>query len=203
MISQAKIDKALEWSYTKAINGIGIGISSEKLAQEYLNKNGTLDNQIEKLIRSQKIKSCVSGFTTGIGGFVIMAVTLPANITNILYTQLQLISTIAIMGGHDPKSDEVRSKAYLCLLGVEGIQIAKEEGIEIGGKIVHQTIKNVSGKTLIDINKKVGFRLFTKFGSKGFINLGKAIPFVGGIIGGTIDTVSTANVGKVAKKMFI
>jgi hypothetical protein len=29
---------------------------------------------------------------------------------------------------------------------------------------------------LIEINKKVGFRLFAKFGTKGVINLGRMIP---------------------------
>ena len=52
-------------------------------------------------------------------------------------------------------------------------------------------------------NKKVGFRLVTKFGQKGIINLGKLVPIVGGVIGGTVDTVGTLTVGKTAKKLFI
>lgn len=106
----------------------------DKLSQEYLNKNGTLDDQIEKLITSQTLKAEASGFASGLGGITTRAITLPANITHVLYTQLQLISTIARMGGHDPRDDEVRSKAYLCLLGMEGIQIAKKVGVE-GGTI--------------------------------------------------------------------
>lgn len=34
------------------------------------------------------------------------------------------------------------------------------------------------------------------------INLGKGIPFVGGIIGGTVDAVGTSTIGKTAKRVF-
>ena len=54
-------------------------------------------------------------------------------------------------------------------------------------------------KVIYQINKKVGFRLVTKFGQKGIINLGKLVPIVGGVIGGTVDTVGTLTVGKQLK----
>ncbi len=41
------------------------------------------------------------------------------------------------------------------------------------------------------------------FTKKGVINLGKMILIVGGVIGGTVDTVGTLTVGKTAKKLFI
>ena len=56
---------------------------------------------------------------------------------------------------------------------------------------------------LADINKRVGFRLLTKFGTKGAINLGKAIPLVGGLIGGTVDGLSTNIVGNTARDLFL
>ncbi len=39
-------------------------------------------------------------------------------------------------------------------------------------------IKSAPGKILTKINQLIGFRFITKFGSKGIINLGKAVPFV-------------------------
>ncbi|HEA1012053.1 TPA: EcsC family protein, partial [Escherichia coli] len=60
-----------------------------------------------------------------------------------------------------------------------------------------------SRETITAINKRVGFRLLTKFGEKGAINLGKMIPLVGGVIGGTFDGVSTNLVGNIARKTFI
>ena len=63
--------------------------------------------------------------------------------------------------------------------------------------------KNRSGKTIVAINQKVGFRLITKFGEKGAVNLGKAVPLVGGIIGATFDSVTTNTVGNIARNTFI
>lgn len=61
----------------------------------------------------------------------------------------------------------------------------------------------MSSATITKINKAVGFRLLTKFGQTGAVNLGKAVPIVGGIIGGTIDSVATRAIGKVAIKTFL
>ena len=49
----------------------------------------------------------------------------------------------------------------------------------------------------------MGFRLVTKFGEKGIVNLGKAVPLVGGVIGGTVDTIGTTVIGKTAKYVFV
>lgn len=60
----------------------------------------------------------------------------------------------------------------------------------------------ISGKALIEINKKVGFKLLTKFGEKGIINLGKMLPLVGGLIGGTFESLATHSVGRIALGIF-
>ena len=63
-------------------------------------------------------------------------------------------------------------------------------------------IASISGKVLRKINKAVGFRLFTKLGSKGIINLSKAVPIVGGLIGAYVDRRWCRVSGKTAKKWF-
>ena len=63
--------------------------------------------------------------------------------------------------------------------------------------------KAVTGKMLTKINQAVGFRLITKAGSKGVINLTKAIPVVGGVFGAGFDVITTRGIGAAAKKMFI
>jgi hypothetical protein len=44
--------------------------------------------------------------------------------------------------------------------------------------------------SLIEINKKVGYRLLTKFGTKGSINLVSGIPLVGGGVGAGVNVVA-------------
>lgn len=58
------------------------------------------------------------------------------------------------------------------------------------------------GRILVEINKKIGFRLLTKAGERGIVNLTKMIPLVGGVGGGTVDAIACQTVGSVAKRSF-
>jgi hypothetical protein len=46
-------------------------------------------------------------------------------------------------------------------------------------------------------------RFITKFGTKGVINLGKMVPIVGGVIGGTFDYAGTKIIASKAKDIFL
>jgi hypothetical protein len=59
------------------------------------------------------------------------------------------------------------------------------------------------GATISRINQAVGFRLLTKFGETGVVNLGKAVPILGGIIGGAVDEVEIQVIRKVAINTFL
>jgi hypothetical protein len=114
-----------------------------------------------------------------------------------------MIAALAVMGGYDVRDDQVKSLVYLCLAGNSAKDIAKGAGIVLGTKLSQSAIKSISGKTLTAINQKVGFRMVTKFGEKGVINLGKMVPLVGGVIGGTFDSVTTNTIGNIARDTFI
>lgn len=195
--------QALDWAYEKAVNGVSGLDSASELAESYMNKGGTLTDQSNSLIRWQNTKAGTSGFITGLGGIITMPVTIPANITSVLYVQIRMIAAIAHIGGHDLNDDRVKSLVYACLAGNAAKDILKDIGIVVGTKLTTNAIKNISGKTIIAINKKVGFRLLTKFGEKGVINLGKAVPIIGGVIGATFDSIGTNVVGNVARDTFI
>lgn len=149
------------------------------------------------------MKAGTSGFLTGLGGILTMPVAIPANLASVMYVQIRMIAAIAHMGGHDLKNDKVKSLVYACLAGNAAKDILKDIGIVVGTKLTTQAIKNISGKTIVAINQKVGFRLLTKFGEKGVVNMGKAVPVVGGIIGGTFDSVATNIIGSIARDTFI
>lgn len=194
---------ALDWAYDKAIDGVPGLDSAEDLASSYLAESGDLEEQVNSLIRWQNAKSATSGFINGLGGAILMPVTIPANITSVMYVQVRMIAAIAKMGGYDLRDDRVKTLVYTCLCGNAAKDIAKELGIKVGTKITEQAIKNISREVIVKINQAVGFRLVTKFGEKGVINLGKAIPLVGGVVGATFDSVSTNTIGNVAREIFI
>lgn len=202
-LTEGVVMKALDWAYKSAVEGVKGVDSAQTLAVEYLSTEGSVRDQVNRLIRWQNTKAGTTGFITGLGGIITMPVSIPANIAVVLFVQVRMIAAIAHMGGHDISNDRVKTLVYACLAGDAAREILRDMGIVVGTKLTTSLISKISGKTLTAINQRVGFRLLTKFGEKGVINIGKAIPLVGGIIGGTVDAVSTNIVGNVARDTFV
>lgn len=202
-LNQGMIMKALDYAYDKAINGIPGFDSAEEMAENYMKNGDDHISNCNSLIRWQNTKAGTSGFLTGLGGLLTMPVAIPANLASVMYVQIRMIASIAHMGGYDLKDDRVKSLVYVCMAGNGAKDILKDIGIVVGRKLSQQMIANISGKTITAINQKIGFRLLTKFGEKGAINLGKAVPLIGGIIGGTFDSVTTNIIGNTARKTFV
>jgi uncharacterized protein (DUF697 family) len=114
-----------------------------------------------------------------------------------------MIVSIAHLGGHDVRDDRVKTLVYATLCGSAATDILKDVGIKIGVKFTEKMVQTISREVIVKINQAVGFRLLTKFGTTGVINLGKAIPLIGGIIGGTVDGISTNTIGNIARNLFI
>jgi uncharacterized protein (DUF697 family) len=202
-VEHGTLIRVLDWTYDRAVNGVPGLASAESLAEEYLRHGGTLHDQVSRLIRWQNTKAAASGFLYGLGGVLTLPVTIPANITSVMYMQVRMIAAIAHMGGHDLRDDRVRTLVYACLCGNAAKDVVKELGIKIGTRLTEQAIRNISKETIIRVNQAVGFRLLTRFGQTGAINLGKAVPVVGGLISASFDTASTHLVGTIARRTFI
>lgn len=202
-LNQGMILKFLDYAYEKAVNGVPGFDSAQEMAENYMNNDKDPVTNCNSLIRWQISKAGTSGFVTGLGGLITMPIAIPANLASVMYVQIRMIAAIAHMGGYDLRDDRVKTLVYLCMVGNGAKDITKNVGIVIGTKMTTSLVKSISGKTIAVINQRVGFRLLTKFGEKGAINLGKAIPLVGGIIGGSFDSVTTNTIGNIARKLFI
>lgn len=202
-LTEGAIMRALDFAYDKALNGVVGMDSASALAESYMKSSRPRIDQANSLIRWQNTKAGTSGFLAGLGGVIVMPVTIPANLASVMYVQVRMIAAIAHLGGHDLKDDRVKTLVYTCLTGNAAKDILKDIGIVVGKKLTTSAIRNISGKTVTAINQRVGFRLLTKFGEKGAINLGKAVPLVGGLVGATFDSVTTNIVGNVARDFFV
>lgn len=195
--------QALDWCYGKAVNGLGnISPSVDKFAANYLEKNQNAEAAAQSMIKYQIAKCTTSGFVTGLGGLITLPVAVPVNLSSVLYVQLRMIACIAYMAGYDVKSDQVQTLVYACLAGISVGEVLKQVGVKAGEKIAVGAVKKIPGAVLTKINQRVGFRLLTKFGSKGVINIGKAVPVIGGVITGGMDLVETKFIADRAYKMF-
>ena len=193
----------LDVCYDKTLQGVLPGEKSiEELAEDYLAKTNSREKAIDKLIGYQTVLCGTNGFITGLGGLLVLPVAIPANVAGVIYVQLRMIAAIAHINGYDIYSDQVRTIAYACLTGSSAANILKNVGIKISEKMAVNALKKVPGAILIKINQQVGFRLVTKFGQKGLVNVIKIMPLVGGVVGGVFDTGMTLTIGNIAKKLF-
>ena len=173
------------------------------MAERYLRKNPSVDEAALDLITDHINKCTATGFFLGLGGLVTMPVTIPANIAGVLYFQLRMIAGVAYMGGYDVYSPQVRMLTYVCLAGISIQSMLKNTGVKIGTRITKTVVAKIPAKLTASINRGVGYRLFTKFGSRGAVSLGKAVPIVGGIVSGSLDFVETRLIAERAYNMFI
>ncbi|EAU0668429.1 EcsC family protein [Salmonella enterica] len=198
------IQQALDWAYDKAVNSDIPGLDNARdMAQNYMKQEGELVDKVNSLIRWQNTKAGAAGFAAGLGGLLAMPVTLPADITSVLYIQIRMIAAIAHMGGHSLSDDRVKSLVFVCLCGNSANEALKQAGVQAGQKLALVAIKKVPGEMIKAVNKAVGFKLLTKFGAKGVINIGKMVPILGGVIGGAFDGVACNIIGNVARETFI
>ena len=160
------------------------------------------DAEIETWIALACTSAGTAGFVTNIGGVLTLPVAVPANLLSTATIQLTLVARIAAARGYDVTSPEVRAVAVACLVGSKITEVLGEVGVAIGNKLAQAVVNQVSGAVLTKINQTVGFRLLTKAGQQGVVNLTKLVPVAGGIVGGTIDAASTLAVGKAAKLVF-
>ncbi|MDO5061930.1 MAG: EcsC family protein [Peptostreptococcaceae bacterium] len=203
-MDEQKMLNTLDSLYNKALDGIPmVSKSVDELVDDYMKKESSPGKAAKALIKNQIIKCGTSGFLSGLGGALTLAVTLPANITSVLYVQLRMIAAIAKIGGYDLNSDRVQTLVYVCLTGSAAADVFKQAGIKVGNKFANAMINKIPGKALMAINQKVGFRLITKYGTKGAVNLVKVVPVAGGIVGGAIDVGSTKVIAENAYKIFI
>ncbi|UNU72867.1 EcsC family protein [Moraxella nasovis] len=204
LISAELMQEVLEWSYDKAVNGVASMGSAKELGDDYLKQSGSLEDRINALIRWQNTKAGGAGFLSGMGGMITLPVALPMNIVSTLYVQIRMVAAIAHMAGFDIHHDKVKTLVFICLLGQGVTEFIKDTSVTLATKTAQNYIaKNITTESLKQINKAVGFRLVTKAGEKGVINLTKMVPIIGGVVSGGLDVFTTNLVGNTARDTFL
>ena len=185
------------------INGLGPYKSATEVAAEVLDNHGDVDVAINRLIATHRRWVGSTGFATGIGGLPTLAVALPTDITTFYMLSARMSASIAVLRGYDVTDEEVMSAVLISLLGAGAAGVVGKVGVDVGGKAAVAALKNLPGQALIEINKRVGYRLLTKFGTKGSINLVKAVPFVGGGIGAGVNVLAINEIARYSKRTFV
>jgi hypothetical protein len=197
------VGRSLDYCYDLALNSTLGGIQKNcfQLAEDYQRRGQVPTKAVDNLIAWQCAKTGLSGFANGLPGLLAMPVTVPLDLTALWYVQLRMVAATALIFELDPKEDRVRTLCYASLLGSGAQEALGKVGVTIATKSAEVALRRMPGSVLAQINKAVGFRLATKFGQKGAINLVKLVPIAGGLVGGTINAVGTRIVGSTAKRL--
>ena len=81
-----------------------------------------------------------SGIIKGIGGVSTLSVSIPANISSVLYVHMRMVTCVTCLAGLDLNSDQVQTFVYSFLAGVSIDGAAKQAGIKFGTKLAKKTI---------------------------------------------------------------
>ncbi|MBN3932547.1 EcsC family protein [Streptomyces verrucosisporus] len=160
-----------------------------------------IDAVIARLIKESVAAAGTQGFVTGLGGLLTAGVTIPANVAASIAVNMRMVGAIAHLRGWDVHDPHGRTVAMMLAIGMSAQNVLAAFGVKVSQKFGEQMIKKIPMTVIHAINKKAGFHLVAKYGTKrAAITLAKGIPILGGIVGGAVDAGSTAVIGRTADK---
>lgn len=118
IINEETFMKALDEIYLKSRDGIPhVSVPVEEMANDYLKKHKDVNKAAKSMLNHQVAKCTTSGVVTGFGGLITLPVSIPVNLSSVLYVQMRMIACAAYMGGYDLNSDQVKLLSTLVWLG--------------------------------------------------------------------------------------
>ncbi|GAA1935420.1 hypothetical protein GCM10009716_48060 [Streptomyces sodiiphilus] len=160
-----------------------------------------VDAVVARLIKESVAAAGTQGFVTGLGGLVTAGVMLPANVAASVTINLRMAGSIAHLRGWDVRDPHARTVVMMLAIGMSTQNVLAAFGVKVSQKLGEQMIKKIPIAALHAVNKKVGFHLVAKYGTKrATITLAKGVPILGGIVGGAVDAGATAVIGRVTDK---
>lgn len=190
--------------YNLAVTGNGsFGDSIQELADEYVERYGRTEKAIDKMVSNQRLKCTATGFVTGLGGFVTLPITIPADIASSLYIEIRMIAAVAAIRGYDINSDEVKTLVYLCIVGNSVGDVLKQAGLKsLTNYTAKVLIPKISNAIAAKVAENVGNKLLLKTSTKVLPKLGKMVPVIGGVVSGAYNYAEVSAYAKVAKDRF-
>ena len=199
-----KVATALTQQLLKVIDdGVGPLTGARDYADSRWKIKGDPEAAIRRIVRETVASAGTAGFVTGLGGFIALPATLPANIAGQAVLNARMVAAIAHLRGWDLNDEVVRQAILIAVAGGSPNQVLRQFGITVGRRLTETAIRRVPITVIRAINKKVGFMLLAKYGTKrSVVTLAKGVPIAGGIFGGAVDASFTRAVASLTKQSF-
>lgn len=206
-LEAGKSDKFASALMRQLLHVIDEGVGPLTGAREYANSRwkitGDPETAIRRIVRETVVAAGMAGFVTGIGGLLTLPATLPANIAGQAVLNARMVAAIAHLRGWDLEDEVVRNAILIAVAGGSPNQVLRQFGVQTGRKLTETAIKRVPISVIRAINRRVGFMLLAKYGTKrSVVTLAKGVPVAGGLVGGAVDAALTRSVASLAKKSF-
>lgn len=187
----------------RGIGGTGPWHSARRVAQDHLaDAGGDVETAVRRLIGTHVRLAASSGLLTSLGGAATMVVTAPAGVAGLYLVCTRLAAAIATVRGHDPADPVVRTAVLLCVLGPDGSELAERTGIDLQEVSLLAGLRRLPTEVREQLDRRIGFRLTSRAGRRGVLNLTKLIPIVAGPIGAGADGIAARSVATYADVTF-
>ncbi len=186
------------------INGAPGIAGAKELGERYLT-NPDFDSKMDRinaLVKMEGRKNFTSGFLTSLGGIATLPVSIPASLGLNWILQTRMVAAMAHVGGFDIDDPPVRMSIALCLLGKRGKDLLNQNFESFEAYFKQRGLNSIPTKTLSIINQTIATRLMSIAAQKGMTRVSKAIPLVGGVVGGYLDFQSCKESADFAKELF-
>ncbi len=182
----------------RAILGAGPLPPAAAAADKQLREQGgDVDKAIHEVIENHVRYAAAQGFVTNVGGLVTAAVAIPVNVTGLTLIQCRLVAGIAHLQGYELTDQRVRNAVLACLLGEDSVKNL------IRKKKLPSTPMGIATAPTYDehlnriVAAEVTSELLTKVAGKRIATtVGRRVPVVGGLFGGSADAYGTWQVGR-------
>jgi len=190
--------------YGIALDGLPFLGTPAATAARFVGRPGSLHLRAEEMAQTHLALCTSTGFVCGLGGFLTLPITLPANVAGVALIQLHLCASTAFLGSHDPHAAQVRELAVQCLTGAIAPGPERDETQEVvdrsAVKIAERGLRLLAETALAATQAASKFtagRLMARRIPR------RSLPLVGGFIGGASDLYATQKVAAAAREAFL
>lgn len=193
----------LEHLIDRAVDGYGPVASVPDVVDQVLNKcGGNVVAAEGALARQHYALAAGEGFVTGLGGFALLPVSMPANIAAYYAVAARRAAAIAHLRGYDLASPAVRTAIAVCLVGEDITEVLQEVGLDPSSLTAKVMRGLLTSSVSVALRKAIAFRLIVVGGAKKFATFGRAVPVLGGVVSAGADAWLLRGVGRAAREIF-
>lgn len=170
--------------YPKAVAGLPLLDTPDKLASLYI-RRGASRVRAEAMIGRHIALAGITGFATGLGGWITMPVTVPADLAGVALLQIHMAASCAVLAGHDLEDPEMKATVIGCLLSTDGDPNTEQQETlsRVTVKLAEKGARSIAKTSFLWGAAAAGRRIGGR--------IARGVPFLGGAIGAVSDAYNT------------